>query len=403
MSAALSSVQIAEYYSKFFARTESEELLDEQSAHVNSRSTSRFKAPAPTSENEILSIEFNPNGSLLAYTRRDGTFNIWKLRTEKPDIYMPVSDTQGFEKCVSSISWNPNEENQIASVANFKTVEIWDAVSGAPLRTLITAETMKNSECKFDPTGRWLVVLTECDKLYLFDTSSGYSLKSIFELHEVYMEDKGATDAAVSIEWDSFGSFIFAGFKSGKIMILRVSEDHGIALTFEISDHLGAITCMKCDPTGRYFVAGSEDTTCSVWNVQDMCCEWVIDDFDDCITDVDICHNGYSLAVCSASGTRIYSLSNKNCLFERISKGVLSQSKFRFYPRKTWFISNGKSDVLSKFYVPKIFNPLMLYEREENKRKSEKRKPRESNYGRSRRDEEQPSRNRYYNKKSLRR
>lgn len=357
-------------------REGSEPFCDDHYVRYSTSSSSRFKTNVP--DNEVISLELNPAGTYLAYSRVDGSLTTWRLHDDMSHAAkMAVPDAHGPEKLVYSISWNPNEEAEFATVGNTSSVKIWSAKNkkNPVMRSLVTGPKMKNYQCRYSTTGKWLAVLTKSEELYLFDAEKDLELHSVHSLHR----DPGSgDDTAHSMTWDNSGTHLFVGFKSGRITLLQVSQGGGFQPVFEWQGHTAAVQTLKCDPLGRFLAAGGEDGMCSLWSLSDMCCRVAVNDLDLPIDSVDLNHDGEILSLCARKGStsvRFYRTSTGE-LLQEVEVGV-SDAQLRFIPGRTWFVVCTAGHIVKRYSVERVYNPAQLHEKD-RERDMEKGKEREN-------------------------
>lgn len=348
----LSIDKLTDNYSRFL-----EKLLNKQT-FVQIRDNHYFKLQSteryePAIRNEVICMNIHPIGKYAAWSRFDGTVSVMNLQrlTDKTDT---IRDVHGLDKLCHSITWNPNEATQFATVGNTSTVKIWDVSNKKTplLKSFTTNSKMKNYQCLFSPLGQWLVVLTKSEELYLFDISKGYKLHSISTV-QIFGDDE--LDSTYCICWSNDGTHIYLGFKSGKIAIYQL-RDQGFIRKFVSEGHSSAVTNLIIDPWGRFLISSSHDSTCAFWSLSSFICYQVVEDIDGIIDNIDISSDGYILAIgyrnpstkqgyirfvetISLKEIGNLSIENSNCVMPR------------FFPHNIQFLSTYQSDKIVQFSV----------------------------------------------------
>ncbi|SMN19744.1 similar to Saccharomyces cerevisiae YNL253W TEX1 Protein involved in mRNA export, component of the transcription export (TREX) complex [Maudiozyma saulgeensis] len=335
-----------------------EDVEDERYTHVLTHSKSRF-AP-PISPNEIITLEFHPSGNYFAYSRVDGSLNIWRFPTgsgkfSKEVQYTYVRDCVNSERVATGLSWNPREISHLAAASNSNEILIWTHDSYkktiTKLKTLfVKSFKTKINQCLYDPTGKWLLGTTKQELLYLFNVKNEYSLDLTFNLWEKLKYQSSIT----SITWNNSGSYLFLGLKNGKIILLQIKQNNDILdfdLVIEIDAHRSSINNLKMDPCGRFIIAGSADGTCSVWDTTNLCSIHVITDLDAAVVSLDINDLGKILAICTGDDQIFFYDTNNFKILERSTiESLRSDAIVKFHPNRSWCLLSSKGDTL-KHYI----------------------------------------------------
>lgn len=381
--------------SEFYSKCHKDFFADERYTQLNAKSLSRFGSSASTAiePNRVLSLEFNNRANYLAYSREDGTLNVFRLKSDRSQVYSVIKGAQCSDVKIRSISWHPVTNFIMATVDRTSRISIWDASTGALIKSFETGLSSGNYKCYYSPNGKWFGALVENGEFCLFDVDKNYELCSVSQL--CAGENLASLNKVTALQWSHDGKWLYAGFESGEIVLFEV-EMAAVKLKVRACGHTGAITCMKLDPDNRFLVAGSLDTICSFWDLSSMCCERVINGFDTSILDLDLSRDGVAVGLCSDNQTRIYLIESGACLYEFESKNKIEKQKFRFYPGKMSFLAVSDNDGVVK-HTPHAPAEAQL---KEDTADTDGRKGSARNNGNShsRRDEELPRRGRYSKK-----
>lgn len=355
------SATMADDLTKSFLTTTKEEkriedIQDERYSHFLTNQKSRFSLAI--SRNEVITLEFHPAGNRVAYSRVDGSLNIWKFSSNdgkfsKNAQYTYVRNCINSEKIATDLSWNPQELDHLAAASNSNEILIWSHddtnKTVAKLKTLVVkGSKTKISRCLYDPTGNWLLGTTKQELLYLFDTQNEYELESTFNL----WERLGYQSSIASLTWNNSGSNIILGLRNGKIIVLEfkqdiVNDEITFDIVLEINAHRNSINNIKVDPCGNYIMAGSTDGTCSIWDTRTLCCIHVITELNAAIVSLDVDHLGKILSICTGDDCLyFYSIPDFQLIEKTDIPSLNSDAVIKFHPNRSWYILSSKGDTL---------------------------------------------------------
>ncbi|CEP64374.1 Tex1p LALA0_S11e02630g [Lachancea lanzarotensis] len=353
---------LSTHHSKVFAKFEKNVLPDQHFSQVSSRTSSKSTEFTDNPKTPVGSLEFHPTGAYVVYTRLDGTLNMWKLKSDRAEDYKPLTldlanDSIGFSK--SCVSWSPFTGFLFAMVDGSSAIRIFDASTGANIKTLHSDDDDRYNVCTYDPNGKWLATVTQNNQVLLFDVDADYQLawrspllRSANTTQSIPAPAKELSSYhTTSLIWSHDSSKIYAAFDSGEIRIYDVLAA-GLQELIHVSGHTGPVNCLRLTQTGSYLLAAGEDTVCSIWDLSSMCCVFTINDFPDSIRDMDISHGESVIALSSPSCIQIYALETRESIYKVEFNSLISGPKFRFYPGRLTFISTTDNDLVTKFHRP---------------------------------------------------
>lgn len=370
--------------STVFGNTETNfSIEDDRYNACASKTKSRFSTSGSYNSNEVLSVEFNSIGSLLAYSRLDGSMTIWTINHPKylQKIYKP--DICGQDKLVTSICWNPKESSQFITTSNNHEIILWNVDS--KLRKInriksfpILHETikLKFNNCTFDPTGNICVASTKSGHIYLFNFKNGAINENSADISNSYSTTflgdviPNFDSIIRSIIWNNSGEYLFIGLKDGDILVLKLDSEHmKLSLIFTIKSHSSSIIKLALDPWGKYLFSACNDGIVAVWDLKTLCCKKIINDINDSILSIDVDSEGFVLGVTTeSSNLHFYDLDS----FERIYSNDLSETEsdpiLKFYTKSFGFIISDEHNTLKYYYSSKSYKDLFI-EFKENKGK----------------------------------
>ncbi|AAS54005.1 AFR634Wp [Eremothecium gossypii ATCC 10895] len=323
----------------------------------------------PTVNNRVIALASNSVGSLATWARTDGSITVMNVATERYSF--TIKEAQGVGKLCLSIAWNPVEADQFVTVGTSTSVKLWNASDSKNplLKTLVTGSRIKNYKCLFDPLGQWLLVLTKASEIYLYAATEGYRLHSISKIQPEHEAGAGSCDTVESVAWLNDGQHIILGFKLGSIKIFKLG-DAGFEIRNTMFGHLKTITSLAVDPWGLYFVAGSEDGSCSLWSLKDFTCKTVHSEPEGVVESVSISDDGFVLAVGSRMSSReqskfsFRSLLGQENMYE-ISFNSNANSLVHFIPETMKVLFTEERDIVT---ILKSTCSSILYTSEESEK-----------------------------------
>ena len=198
-------------------------------------------------EQNIISVVWHPQESLLASSSLDGTVRIWDIVTEE---CLQVLQHNNY---AWSIAWSHNGK-MLASASHDLGAKIWDAVTGRCLHTLSGHQNWL-----------WSIAWSKCDLTLVtggqdqmvkyWDAATGRCLKTL----------QGYVGSIWSLMWSEDGQTLYSG-----------SGDHSLrqwqVVTGECSNNIRGnrqnVCAIALSPNGKTFASGGASKTVWIWDVE---------------------------------------------------------------------------------------------------------------------------------------
>ncbi len=287
-------------------------------------------AKGPVGSGSINSIQFSPDGKLLAVASSTSIW-IYDVDTSK-ELYRFI----GHVQTVSSIAFSPNSK-MLASGSWDQTVRLWDPKKGTHLRTL-TGHTGRVHSVAFSPNGRTLAS-SGADKIVrLWDTGKGTHKHDLIghtaEVYSVAFSPNGRTlasggwDATIRL-WDTgkgthkqtlrrrtdrFSSVAFT--PDGQILVsvggrqIRLWDLSTGRVTETLTGrHTDSVSSISISRDGQALASGSRDTTIRVWELPSGKYRRSLMGHTGSISSVSFSPDGKALASRSGTEIRLWDLS----------------------------------------------------------------------------------------------
>ena len=196
-----------------------------------------------TGKSSVFSVDYSPDGTKLAGSGGDG-IHIWNAETEEPLQTIKIS--------TGRISYSPDGTKLASSHAN-SAIRIWDAESGALLRTL-KGHVYQATSVNYSPDGTLLASSGFDRTIRIWDAESGALLRTF----------KGSLDPFISVEFSPDGKMLVSEEYAKKTF--RVWDVFSGAILQTYSGHKNSVECIVFSPDGASLASGSNDKTIQIWD-----------------------------------------------------------------------------------------------------------------------------------------
>lgn len=199
-------------------------------------------------EAEVLSVACSPDGERIVSAARDRTVRLWNAVTGAE-----LRTLCGHEDWVTSVAFFPNGA-RIVSGSYDNTVRLWDTQKGVELRTLRGHEGQVTSVA-VSSDGAQVISGSSDNTVRLWDPLAGTQLQTL------HGHGSGVTSVAFSrdLKWILSG----AADNTVRIWDRRTGTQLRVLL-----GHKDAVRSIACSPDGVRIASGSADKTIRIWNAQ---------------------------------------------------------------------------------------------------------------------------------------
>ena len=219
---------------------------------LRSRLDPRVKTPSrshvQTGHTDFVSaVAVSPDGRFIVSGSQDRTVKVWDAQSGAL-----LRSLKGHTS-VSAVAVSP-DGCFIISGSWDQTVKVWDAQSGALLRSL-GGHTGPVLAVAVSSDGRFIVSGSWDGTVKVWDAQSGALLRSL----------KGHTDFVFDVAVSPDGRFLVSGLGDGTV---KVWDAQNGELLCSLKGHTGQVNTVAVSPDGRFLVSGSGDHTIRAWNLQ---------------------------------------------------------------------------------------------------------------------------------------
>ena len=192
---------------------------------------------------EVASVAFSPDGTLLASGSLDDTVKLWDVSTERQIATLP-----GRPPLL--VAFSPDGKTLAVGTWDH-TVELWDVATQERIVTL-GHEVVVSYTVSFSPDGKTLAVGTWDHTVELWDVATQERIATL---------GHGAVVNAVSFSPD--GTLLASGSRDNTVKLWDVATRERIATL----GHGAEVDAVSFSPDGTLLASGSGDGTVKLWDV----------------------------------------------------------------------------------------------------------------------------------------
>ena len=194
---------------------------------------------------KVISIAYSPDGKTLASGLSGGQIKLWDARSGAL-----LRTLDGHANEVRSVAFAPDGKT-LASGSDDKTIKLWDARSGKLVRTL-EGHTDRVYSVAFAPDGNMLASGSWDSTIKLWDARSGALLRTL----------DGHANEVLSVAFAPDGQTLASGgYKTVKLWDARSG-----ALVRTLEGHTSWVNSVAFAPHGNMLASGSWDSTIKLWD-----------------------------------------------------------------------------------------------------------------------------------------
>ncbi len=195
----------------------------------------------------VSPIVFSPNGANLATGSPDGIIRIWSVSNG-----LLVRSLQAHGGAITDLQYTPDNRQLLSSAQDF-TVRVWNSADGRLLRTIDEGMSVVTNLVSAN-NGKEIIWAEEDGSLKIMRWADGAWLNRW----------RGAQLPATSLAISPDGDLLVSGYEDGRIQVWSLPQ--GILLN-TLDGHNGKVTSLAFDPTGKWLASSSNDASLRLWSI----------------------------------------------------------------------------------------------------------------------------------------
>jgi WD40 repeat protein len=207
-------------------------------------------------EDKVFSVAFSPDGTRIVTGSDDRTAREWDARSGAQIMVF-----KGHKDRLSTATFSP-DGTRILTGAWDNSARVWDATSGAQILQLtVPTLAVAVTTAAFSPDGS-LIATGSFDLVRIWDANSGALLRSM----------PGHSSAIAAVAFSPDGSRLASGSWDATARLWDARSGAQIAI---LRGHFGWVNTVAFSPDGSRLVTASNDGTTRIWNLPPRCQELI--------------------------------------------------------------------------------------------------------------------------------
>lgn len=211
--------------------------------------------PLEAHQSSVTSVAFSPNGNLLASADAGGMILLWQQNQD--DIWQPTEQTLAGHpgQYISGLAFSPDGKI-LASASWDGTVILWDTAAFQAIGEPLQGHSERVEALAFSPDGKMLASGSRDLKVLLWNVDTGEPIGQPLAFH---------TNWVTALAFSPDGKMLASGSRDNTIMLWDVASQQPIEPA--LAGHRGWINSLKFSPDGQYLASGSGDAGIFLWDV----------------------------------------------------------------------------------------------------------------------------------------
>jgi hypothetical protein len=216
----------------------------------------------------VWSVDFSPDGQLIASSGEDRTVKLWQESDGRLLRTLAGHALNVWEVAFSS------DGRHVASGSFDRTIRLWSTDSGRLEKTL-TGHRQAVVGIAFSPVGGLLASGGDDSTVRIWSVEDGKLMRTLtdgtdhvysvsFSPDALWLASGGRERGALGTLWRKMAGDRLTGGKGPTTRLWRVRDG---ALQQALAEHSGNVFCVRISPDGNWLATASEDKTVKVWRL----------------------------------------------------------------------------------------------------------------------------------------
>lgn len=212
----------------------------------------------------VTSLDYSPDGAILASAFDNGTIIIWNVNTQKP-LFDPIQHNFHLHEDWKGITFS-SDGNLLISYSTYH-VFVW-YLSGKNNENLqsqsITGQQLGDTVTEIVSA---ISISTDGAKLALGDESGAVSIWDLETFQPVGQQLQTSSASITSLSFAPDSNILIAGSEDGVITVWDVSTRR--VISSPLKGHFNSVTSLSFSPDATTLASGSQDGTVILWDAKE--------------------------------------------------------------------------------------------------------------------------------------